>query len=68
MSAGFDRRLLPPMMLGAALNPANSPIISVSLVPINIPPAARSSVSVPTVADCITWPCSCSSPACCSSR
>src|SRR5690349_1717550 len=31
---GFDRRLLPPMMVGAALNPVNSSIISVSLVPI----------------------------------
>ncbi|MFC3449013.1 MFS transporter [Amycolatopsis speibonae] len=31
---GFDRRLLPPMLLGAALNPVNSSIISVSLVPI----------------------------------
>ncbi|WP_409493291.1 MFS transporter [Amycolatopsis sp. cmx-11-12] len=43
MSAGFDRRLLPPMMLGAALNPVNSSIISVSLVPIGVafgaPPA-----------------------------
>ncbi|MFD7919972.1 MFS transporter [Streptomyces sp. NPDC059740] len=31
---GFDRRLLAPMMLGSALNPINSSIISVSLVPI----------------------------------
>lgn len=31
---GFDRRLLAPMMLGSALNPVNSSIISVSLVPI----------------------------------
>lgn len=30
----FDRRLLAPMMLGSALNPVNSSIISVSLVPI----------------------------------
>lgn len=30
----FDRRLLAPMMLGSALNPINSSIISVSLVPI----------------------------------
>ncbi|MEE4545249.1 MFS transporter [Streptomyces sp. V4-01] len=30
----FDRRLLPPMMLGSVLNPVNSSIISVSLVPI----------------------------------
>ncbi|MFI9451401.1 MFS transporter [Amycolatopsis sp. NPDC052450] len=43
MSTRFDRRLLPPMMLGAALNPVNSSIISVSLVPIGVafgaPPA-----------------------------
>ncbi|MEW2545124.1 MFS transporter [Streptomyces sp. NPDC047002] len=32
--AGFDRRLLPPMMLGSVLNPINSTIISVALVPI----------------------------------
>ncbi len=32
--AAFDRRLLPPMMLGSVLNPVNSSIISVSLVPI----------------------------------
>ncbi|MFJ3088447.1 MFS transporter [Streptomyces sp. NPDC086838] len=31
---GFDRRLLAPTMTGAALNPVNSSIISVSLVPI----------------------------------
>jgi MFS family permease len=31
---GFDRRLLAPMMLGSVLNPVNSSIISVSLVPI----------------------------------
>ena len=31
---GFDRRLLAPMMLGAVLNPVNSSILSVSLVPI----------------------------------
>jgi MFS family permease len=30
----FDRRLLAPMMLGSVLNPVNSSIISVSLVPI----------------------------------
>ncbi|MGW7563056.1 MFS transporter [Streptomyces sp. NPDC054757] len=30
----FDRRLLPPMMLGSVLNPVNSTIISVALVPI----------------------------------
>jgi MFS family permease len=30
----FDRRLLPPMMLGSVLNPINSSIIAVSLVPI----------------------------------
>lgn len=41
--AGFDRRLLPTMMLGAVLNPVNSSILSVSLVPIGVafgaPPA-----------------------------
>lgn len=30
----FDRRLLAPMMLGSVLNPVNSSILSVSLVPI----------------------------------
>lgn len=39
----FDRRLLAPMMLGSVLNPVNSSIISVSLVPIGVafgaPPA-----------------------------
>jgi MFS family permease len=30
----FDRRLLPPMMLGSVLNPINSTIISVALIPI----------------------------------
>ncbi|WUS95337.1 MFS transporter [Streptomyces sp. NBC_00708] len=34
LANGFDRRLLAPMMTGAALNPVNSSIISVSLVPI----------------------------------
>jgi MFS family permease len=33
-TAGFDRRLLPPMMLGSILNPINSTVIAVSLVPI----------------------------------
>ncbi|MFC9741032.1 MFS transporter [Streptomyces noursei] len=33
---GFDRRLLPPMMLGSVLNPINSTIISVALVPIGV--------------------------------
>lgn len=32
--AGFDPRLLAPMILGAVLNPVNSSIIAVSLVPI----------------------------------
>ncbi|MFD7716857.1 MFS transporter [Streptomyces sp. NPDC059814] len=32
--AGFDRRLLPPMMLGSVLNPINSTIIAVTLIPI----------------------------------
>ncbi|MEU9634004.1 MFS transporter [Streptomyces tendae] len=31
---GFDRRLLPPMLLGSVLNPINSTIIAVALVPI----------------------------------
>ncbi|MGQ5640315.1 MULTISPECIES: MFS transporter [unclassified Streptomyces] len=30
----FNRRLLPPMMLGSVLNPINSTIISVALIPI----------------------------------
>ena len=30
----FDRRLLAPMMIGAVLNPVNSSIIAVALVPI----------------------------------
>jgi MFS family permease len=30
----FDRRLLPPMLLGSVLNPINSTIISVALIPI----------------------------------
>ncbi|WP_377267882.1 MFS transporter [Peterkaempfera sp. SMS 1(5)a] len=30
----FDRRLVPPMMLGSVLNPINSTIIAVALVPI----------------------------------
>ena len=30
----FDRRLLAPMMLGSILNPINSSILAVSLVPI----------------------------------
>ncbi len=33
-TAGFDRRLLAPMMLGSVLNPINSTIIAVTLVPI----------------------------------
>lgn len=31
---GFDRRLLAPMLLGTVLNPVNSTIIAVSLIPI----------------------------------
>src|SRR5205823_12439895 len=42
-SGGFDRRLIGPMILGAVLNPINSSIIAVSLVPIGVafgaPPA-----------------------------
>jgi MFS family permease len=41
--AAFDRRLVPPMILGAVLNPVNSSMIAVALVPIGIafgaPPA-----------------------------
>lgn len=33
-TAGFDRRLLPPMVLGSVLNPINSTIIAVTLIPI----------------------------------
>ncbi|HEV7655576.1 MAG TPA: MFS transporter [Mycobacteriales bacterium] len=40
---GFDRRLIAPMILGAILNPINSSMIAVSLIPIGIafgaPPA-----------------------------
>jgi MFS family permease len=40
---GFDRRLIAPMILGAILNPINSSMIAVSLVPIGVafgaPPA-----------------------------
>jgi MFS family permease len=32
----FDRRLLPPMVLGSLLNPVNSSMIAVSLIPIGI--------------------------------
>ncbi|GAA1869771.1 MFS transporter [Pseudonocardia ailaonensis] len=39
----FDRRLIPPMLLGSILNPVNSTIIAVALVPIGValgaPPA-----------------------------
>lgn len=34
-AADFDRRLIAPMILGAVLNPVNSSIIAVSLVPIS---------------------------------
>ncbi|MGW7540164.1 MFS transporter [Streptomyces sp. NPDC054770] len=41
--AGFDRRLIAPMVLGSVLNPINSSMIAVALVPIGIafgaPPA-----------------------------
>src|SRR5262249_13730468 len=33
---GFDRRLLPPLISGAVLNPINSTIIAVALVPIGV--------------------------------
>jgi MFS family permease len=32
----FDRRLIPPMLLGSVLNPINSTIVAVALVPIGI--------------------------------
>ncbi|HEV7709958.1 MAG TPA: MFS transporter, partial [Asanoa sp.] len=35
-SAGFDRRLIAPMILGAVLNPINSSMIAVALIPIGI--------------------------------
>ncbi|WP_327366992.1 MFS transporter [Streptomyces sp. NBC_01217] len=42
-TTGFDRRLLPPMMLGSVLNPVNSTIIAVTLVPVGdalgVPPS-----------------------------
>ena len=34
--SGFDRRLMAPMILGSILNPINSSIIAVALVPIAI--------------------------------
>ncbi|MFC4064975.1 MFS transporter [Actinoplanes subglobosus] len=34
MTEGFDRRLIAPLVLGAALNPVNSSMIAVALVPI----------------------------------
>ncbi|MFF4685396.1 MFS transporter [Streptomyces sp. NPDC001307] len=41
--AGFDRRLIPPMLFGSVLNPINSSMIAVALVPIGVafgaPPA-----------------------------
>ncbi|MFF4504410.1 MFS transporter [Streptomyces sp. NPDC001401] len=41
--AGFDRRLIAPMLLGSVLNPINSSMIAVALVPIGVafgaPPA-----------------------------
>lgn len=42
-TTGFDRRLLPAMMLGSVLNPINSTIVAVALIPIGValgaPPA-----------------------------
>jgi MFS family permease len=35
-SSGFDRRLLAPIILGAILNPINSSMVAVALVPIGI--------------------------------
>ncbi len=41
--AGFDRRLIAPMILGSVLNPVNSSMIAVALIPIGValgaPPA-----------------------------
>ncbi|UQE73754.1 MFS transporter [Gordonia sp. PP30] len=42
----FDRRLLAPMMLGAALNPVNTAIIAVALAPIGIALGAPASETV----------------------
>ncbi len=43
VGSAFDRRLIPPMVIGAILNPVNSSIIAVSLVPIGaafgVPPS-----------------------------
>ena len=36
VTAGFDRRLLAPLILGAILNPINSSIIASALVPIGV--------------------------------
>jgi MFS family permease len=36
VAARFDRRLLPPMLLGSILNPINSTIVAVALVPIGV--------------------------------
>jgi MFS family permease len=35
-NSGFDRRLIAPMVLGAVLNPVNSSMIAVALVPIGV--------------------------------
>lgn len=42
----FDRRLLAPMMLGATLNPVNTAIIAVALVPIGVALGAPASETV----------------------
>jgi MFS family permease len=34
VQAGFDRKLIAPLMLGAVLNPVNSSMIAVALIPI----------------------------------
>ncbi|GAA2482897.1 MFS transporter [Winogradskya humida] len=34
--AAFDRRLIPPMLLGTVLNPVNSSMIAVALIPIGL--------------------------------
>lgn len=41
----FDRRLMPPMILGTILNPINSSIIAVALVPIGIALGASTSAT-----------------------
>lgn len=44
-AGGFDRRLIPPMILGAILNPINSSIIAIALVPIGVALGASTSAT-----------------------